>query len=487
MSDMKKVVFSFFTIVILFLISCQKYKLDDVKLKPWTPELAAPLINSTFSVSDIFENGSNSFLIVDENGVLNVVYKGTIFSFDIDDIILTMLKSLDDANLVILKVKSDTYATVTMIQKVQAKITSKSHSKIAQILGKFNRHTNFKIIEDKLKENTQNIVTPIMFEHLIFKKAIKQKQHIVLPEASDDRILRAADILLHRKVVNTTLLGDETNIRHRAKQLGLNIQKANIINPLDSDLTQEFANKFYELRKHKGLLRDTALEIISKDNNYFATMMIKENQADGMVSGSVGTTANTVRPALQIIKTKSDIDIVSSSFFMCMDTKVFVFADCAINQSPSSKELATIAISSAKTACDFGIIPKVAMLSYSTGDSANSDEVQKVKEAVKIIKQLDKNLEVEGPIQYDAAVDKAIGHKKMPDSKIAGDANVLIFPDLNTGNNTYKAVQKSSGAVAIGPVLQGLNGAINDLSRGATVTDIISTVVITAIQAQRLK
>ena len=405
----------------------------------------------------------------------------------LDDIVINMLKSLDNANLVILKLTSDTYSSITKIQAVKPLITSKSYSKIAQVLGKFNRHMDFTIIEDKLKKNNTDIVTPIMFEHMLFKKAIDHKQHIVLPEASDDRILRATDILLHRKVVNITLLGDENNIKHRAKSLGLNIQKANIIDPLNSNLTKELSNEFYKLRKHKGILEDIAYEIISKDNNYFATMMVKQNIADGMVSGSMSTTANTVRPALEIIKTKASIDIVSSSFFMCMDTKVFVFADCAINQSPSAKDLAQIAISSTQTAQEFGIVPKVAILSYATGDSANSDEVNKVKEAVEIVRKLDRKVEVDGPIQYDAAVDKTIGKKKLPNSKIAGESNVLIFPDLNTGNNIYKAVQKSSKAVAVGPVLQGLNAAINDLSRGATVTDIINTVAITSIQAQGLK
>jgi phosphate acetyltransferase len=326
-----------------------------------------------------------------------------------------------------------------------------------------------------------------MFEYSLFQKAIKDKKHIVLPEASDDRILRATDILLHRKIVNITLLGDEKVIRYRAKVLGLDISVANIINPKTSTLTQKLANSFFNLRKHKGITKEFAYDMIIEDKNYFATMMIKENLADGMVSGSSSTTANTVRPALQIIKTKPNIDIVSSAFFMCMDTKVLVFADCAINQSPNVKDLANIAISSAMTAKDFGIDAKIAMLSYSTGNSSSSNEVQKVQDAVELIKKLEPSLNVVGPIQYDAAINKTIAKKKLLNSTIMGDATILIFPDLNTGNNTYKAVQNSGNTIAIGPVLQGLNGAINDLSRGATVADIVNTVALTAIQAQGLR
>jgi phosphate acetyltransferase len=313
---------------------------------------------------------------------------------------------------------------------------------------------------------------------------MQNKTHIVLPESTDDRILRATDILLYKNVVKLTLLGDKITIKHRAKILGLNISKANIIDPSKSNLTKKLADGFYELRKHKGITKEIAYDMLLKDKNYFATMMIKDGLCDGMVSGSISTTANTVRPALQIIKTKPNIDIVSSLFFMCMDTKVLAFADCAINQSPSAKELATIAISSAYTAKRFGIEPRIAMLSYSTGNSASSSEVDKICEAIDIIKSTDSTLKIVGPIQYDAAIDKEVAKKKMPQSDIAGSANILIFPDLNTGNNTYKAVQRSGNTVAIGPILQGLNGAINDLSRGATVSDIVNTVALTAIQAQ---
>ena len=270
---------------------------------------------------------------------------------------------------------------------------------------------------------------------------------------------------------------------HKSNLLGLDIKKATFINPANSSYLDELANSFYQLRKNKGLTLEEAYEILQTNPNYFATMMVQNNLAGGMVSGSVSTTANTVRPALQIIKTIPGVDIVSSVFFMCLDTKVLVYGDCAINQNPTAKELADIAKSSAITAKSFGIETKIAMLSYSTGESGSGKEVQKVKEATQILKT-QTNLLVEGPIQYDAAIEKEVAKQKLPNSFVAGEANVLIFPDLNTGNNTYKAVQRSSGAVAIGPILQGLNKPINDLSRGCLVSDIVNTIAITAIQAQ---
>ncbi len=406
---------------------------------------------------------------------------------EVDHTILAMTGSNKNENFTILKLPYDTYEVVKRIDSVRAEITSASERKIARILGKFNRHADLEKLRSKLQENLEEVVTPMMFEYAIFQKAMKAKQHIVLPEANDDRILRAAEILLLRKVVTITLLGDETEIIHRAKSLGLNLTKAKIINPQTSNLTVKFANAYYELRKHKGVLPEYALELMTKDYNYFGTMMVYEGLVDGMVSGATGTTANTVKPALQIIKTAPGIDIVSSLFFMCLENNVLVFADCAINQSPSARELATIAITSANTAQSFGIKPRIAMLSYATGNSANSHDVQKVKDAVLMVKAKAPKLQVEGPLQYDAAIDPIIGAKKLPGSLIAGHANVLIFPDLNSGNNTYKAVQRSSGAIAVGPILQGLNGAINDLSRGASVSDIVYTVAITAIQAMDIK
>ena len=311
------------------------------------------------------------------------------------------------------------------------------------------------------------------------------KKHIVLPEGLDERILLAAARLTVLDIVDITLLGSENAIREKIAELGINInlEKINIIDPGSSPQFEDYANTYYELRKKKNINLDMATDLMH-DVSFFGTMMVYKGHADGMVSGAVNTTQHTIRPALQFIKTKPGVSVVSSVFFMCLDDRVSVFGDCAINPNPTAEQLAEIAISSSDSSADFGIEPKVAMLSYSSGSSGQGADVDKVREATEIVKKLRPKLKIEGPIQYDAAVDIKIGKKKLPNSKVAGEASVLIFPDLNTGNNTYKAVQRETGAIAIGPMLQGLNKPVNDLSRGCTVDDIFNTVIITAIQAQ---
>lgn len=358
-----------------------------------------------------------------------------------------------------------------------------SDEKIKIILDMFSEYVDEKQVLSTLLNTSSNIVTPLMFQYQLFENAKSQTKKIVLPESEDPRILQATQILLDKKVVEVVLLGDEQKILDDAQKLNLNIQHATIIDPKNSSYKEEFANTFYELRKSKGISLQEATKTI-EDYTYFATMMVHLGYADGMVSGAVNTTANTIRPALQIIKTKPNISIVSSVFFMCLDTQVLVFGDCAVNPSPTPEQLAQIALTSAQTTKLFGIEPKVAMLSYSTGTSGLGEEVEKVLKATQIAQELDKDLLVDGPLQYDAAVDISVGSKKLPGSKVAGQASVFIFPDLNTGNNTYKAVQRSAKALAIGPVLQGINKPINDLSRGCLVEDIVNTVAITAIQAQ---
>ena len=365
-----------------------------------------------------------------------------------------------------------------------AKLRVKSERKIALALGLFHASVDAKRFEQKLANQKSEVITPKMFEYRLFESARRNKQRIVLPESSDERILRAAEIVLRRNVADIILLGDPKEVREHYLRLGLDLSEATIIDHKTSELFKEFANTFYELRKEKGVTPESAEDAMMKVS-YFGTMMVHLGYADGMVSGAIHSTADTLRPALQIIKTTPDVSIVSSVFFMCLETQVLVYGDCAINQDPSEEELAQIALSSAKTAQSFGIEPRVAMLSYSTGESGSGADVEKVRNATVIVKQQSPELLIEGPIQYDAAVDAEVAKTKLPNSKVAGDANVFIFPDLNTGNNTYKAVQRSSGAVAIGPVLQGLNKAINDLSRGCTVADIVNTVAITAIQAGR--
>ncbi len=410
-----------------------------------------------------------------------------VFPFDmkIHPNIQKLIDGLDGAKVPILSVKSDTFNTAVNIMKIHSRLRVNSERKIALALGLFNESVDVKAIEEKIATTYNDIMTPQMFEYKLFAMARQNKKRIVLPESSDERILRAAEILLRRDVAEIILLGDEKELREHYMRLGLDLSKATLMNPLKSKYQEEFALRFYEKRKHKGLSRDAARDAMTH-LSYFATMMVECGYADGMVSGAIHSTADTIRPALQIIKTKENVSIVSSLFFMCFETKVLVYGDCAINEDPNAQELADIAIASADTANTFSITPKVALLSYSTGESGHGVDVDKVRAATALVKEKRPDLLVEGPIQYDAAINKEVARIKLPDSKVAGAATVFIFPDLNTGNNTYKAVQRSSGAIAIGPVIQGLKKPVNDLSRGCLVEDIVNTVAITAIQAAEI-
>lgn len=395
-----------------------------------------------------------------------------------------LFSGIADFSIPILSIDADTYSAANLVSKVPATITAQSVRKIALAMGIFSANVNIKEIEDGINtESASTAITPAMFEYALFSRARSDRKRIVLPESNDDRVLRATEMLLRRGVADIILLGKEDEVMNRSSVLGLDISKATIIDPATSPLMEEFVNAFYEMRKAKGLTLDAARDSMALVS-YFATMMVQLGYADGMVSGAIHTTQETVRPALQIIKTNPGISIVSSIFFMCLDTKVLVYGDCAINQDPNAQELAQIAISSADTAIGFGIDPKIAMLSYSTGNSGKGAEVEKVREAARIVKEQRPDLMVEGPIQYDAACDPDVAITKLPDSPVAGKATIFIFPDLNTGNNTYKAVQRNANAIAVGPVLQGLRKPVNDLSRGCLVADIVNTVAITAIQAQ---
>jgi phosphate acetyltransferase len=325
-----------------------------------------------------------------------------------------------------------------------------------------------------------------MFEYQLMQRARADRQRIVLPESQDDRILEAAAILLRRGVADLTLLGEENKVRARASALGLDLDDASIVSPLDPDLVEKFAVAYADARAHKGMTVERAREIVT-DISYFGTLMVHLGLADGMVSGAVNTTAHTIRPALEFIKTRPGVSTVSSVFLMCLADRVLVYGDCAVIPEPTTEQLADIAVSSAETARQFGIEPRVAMLSYSTGTSGSGADVEKVRAATALVAERAPDLQLEGPIQYDAAVDLEVARTKLPDSSVAGRATVFIFPDLNTGNNTYKAVQRSAHAIAIGPVLQGLRKPVNDLSRGALVSDIVNTVAITAVQAQAIK
>ncbi|PKN43166.1 MAG: phosphate acetyltransferase [Deltaproteobacteria bacterium HGW-Deltaproteobacteria-18] len=382
--------------------------------------------------------------------------------------------------------KEATFQTARRLYNMYGKIEPGDQKKIASALGVFEENVATDELRQRLDTRKSTKVTPQMFEYGLIEKAKRHKQHIVLPEGGDDRILRAADILLRRGVVDLTILGDPKAIASMTSQLGLSLTGVNIIDPATSPEYGDYVSTFMELRKKKGVSKEVACDCMV-DPTYYGTMMVFKGQADGMVSGAINTTAHTIRPAFQIIKTKPGASIVSSVFLMCLKDRVLVFGDCAVNPNPTAPQLAEIAMNSAETARIFGVEPRVAMLSYSTGDSGAGGDVDVVIEATRIAREKAPDLLLEGPLQYDAAIDPEVGAKKLPGSQVAGRATVFIFPDLNTGNNTYKAVQRAANAVAIGPVLQGLNKPVNDLSRGCTVADIVNTVAITAIQAQAEK
>lgn len=385
----------------------------------------------------------------------------------------------------ILCVKTDTYTTAFQVQQVHPSLTPTDTEKINRSIQVFDEYVDLQKLETQISSIQVQGVTPKMFTYNLVQKAKNDKRHIVLPEGTDPRILKAAAILLSREVVNLTILGKSEAIEWEVKRQGipLNLDQVQIITPGNSPHLESYADVFFQLRQHKGITLDSAHDYLM-DSSYFGTMMVYQGDADGMVSGAIHTTQHTIRPALQIIKTQPGFSIVSSVFFMCLENRVLVYGDCAVNPNPTAEQLAEIAIASAETAIAFGIEPKVALLSYSSGASGQGEDVEKVREATAIAQHRRPDLNLEGPMQYDAAVDEGVAAQKLPGSAVAGQATVLVFPDLNTGNNTYKAVQRETGAIAIGPILQGLKKPVNDLSRGCTVEDIVNTVVITAIQAQ---
>ncbi|GGZ93947.1 phosphate acetyltransferase [Streptomyces bluensis] len=398
------------------------------------------------------------------------------------DEILTLASRLAPGTPVV-AVEPGSFATASELFAMEGKLSAATPRKAETALGLFERHVDTTELAGRVSAPSSDRVTPMMFEHKLLERARSDKRRVVLPEGSEERVLHAAEVLLRRGVCELTLLGPGDQIRKKAADLGIDLGGAQIVDPLTSELRESFAEQYALVRAHKGVTVELAYDIVS-DVNYFGTLMVQEGLADGMVSGSVHSTAATIRPAFEIIKTAPDASIVSSVFFMCLADKVLVYGDCAVNPDPNAEQLADIAIQSAATAEQFGVEPRIAMLSYSTGTSGSGADVDKVRRATELVRSLRPDLKIEGPIQYDAAVEPTVAATKLPDSEVAGQASVLVFPDLNTGNNTYKAVQRSAGAIAVGPVLQGLRKPVNDLSRGALVQDIVNTVAITAIQAQ---
>ncbi|MCA0383578.1 MAG: phosphate acetyltransferase [Bacteroidetes bacterium] len=385
----------------------------------------------------------------------------------------------------LISVNTGTFRTTTNLGSIQSRLSADNPKKIQLAINSFEKYMDVQLLEQKMVTYVPEGITPHMFQYQLTRKAKAQLKHIVLPEGNDDRILKAAARLINNDIVRLTILGNPAEVTASFKRLGLfpDMSKITVLDPATAECYEDFWTTLYELRKAKNVTTEMARDLMT-DVSYFGTMMVYKGMADGMVSGAVHTTQHTIRPALQFVKTKPGISTVSSVFFMCLPDRVSVFGDCAVNPDPTAEQLAEIAISSAESSQAFGIEPRIAMLSYSSGSSGEGADVDKVRQATAIVKAKRPDLKVEGPIQYDAAVDPAVGRQKMPGSEVAGQASVLIFPDLNTGNNTYKAVQRETGALAIGPMLQGLNKPINDLSRGCTVEDVYNTVIITAIQAQ---
>ena len=330
---------------------------------------------------------------------------------------------------------------------------------------------------------TPTAVTPLAFQADLIERARADRKRIVLPEPDDDRVLQAAAQVLAAGIADITFVGDADYVAKRSGELGLDLSAAQVVSVDDPAYRERYAEEFARLRAKKGVTLAQAREKVT-DVSYFGTMMVHMGDADGMVSGAAHTTAHTIVPSFQIIKTAPGVSVVSSIFLMAMKDRVWAFGDCAVNPNPTPEQLADIAVTSARTAAQFGVTPRVAMLSYSTGTSGSGPDVDVVVEATRLAREKAPELAIEGPIQFDAAVDAAVASKKLPGSDVAGKATVFVFPSLEAGNIGYKAVQRSSGALAVGPVLQGLNKPVNDLSRGALVEDIVNTIALTAVQAQ---
>ncbi len=401
-----------------------------------------------------------------------------------DERIRRLFSGEEGAQLPILSLAGDTLSVARQIESVKGWLSPDNKQKTSLALKTFYDAVDMTRLHDHFEHIEAAGMTPLMFEHQLMTRARSDRKRIVLPEGDDPRILEAAARLGSMGVADIVLLGNTEALRSKAGEMGLDAGMLEIVDPLNSEWHAEFADEYFRLRAHKGINLEMAEDRMA-DPTYFGTMMVSLGRADGMVSGAVNTTAHTLRPSFEFIKTRPGVSLVSSVFFMCLEDRVLVYGDCAVNPKPEDAQLADIAASAADTAANFGVEPRVAMLSYSSGESGSGEEVERVRQATAILRDKRPELLVEGPIQYDAATDMAVASSKLPDSPVAGRATVFIFPDLNAGNNAYKAVQRTAGAVAVGPVLQGLNKPVNDLSRGCSVADIVNTVAITAIQAQQ--
>ncbi|WP_076420566.1 phosphate acetyltransferase [Colwellia sp. UCD-KL20] len=396
--------------------------------------------------------------------------------------VLDLCKQALEAGLPVLSVKSDTWQTSRYLMNFTPEIPKddiQRHEKVKQHITDHLSSSWLDTLSQSIQHNS--LLSPPAFRHKLTELARKANKLIILPEGEDVRTIKAAAICVKRNIARCQLLGNKENILRIAEQQGIELPEGLLITDPEN-IVDNYIAPLVELRKHKGVTEAIAKQELT-DNVVLATMMLKLGQVDGLVSGAVNTTANTIRPALQLIKTADNCNLVSSIFFMLLPEQVLIYGDCAINPDPNAEQLADIAIQSADSATKFGIEPRVAMISYSTGSSGTGADVEKVTLATKIAKEKRPDLIIDGPLQYDAAIMQSVAKKKAPNSPVAGKATVFIFPDLNTGNTTYKAVQRSADLVSIGPMLQGMRKPVNDLSRGALVDDIVYTIALTAIQA----
>ncbi len=396
-----------------------------------------------------------------------------------------LMAGITNADLTILSVKGDTYKVALEVGQITGEIDAEDREKVELAYRLVERYVDIDKLYTHVGDVKSDTTTPRMFQYRIMEMAKAVRKRIVLPEGTERRIIQATAEIVRRDICDVMLIGDEQQITEVSRDMGVDIGRARIIDPIKADesILRDYAQTYYELRKHKGVTREMARDTVI-DPIHYATLMVYKGHADGFVSGSTHSTATTLAPVLRIIRAKDDVSLASSIFFMCMPDEVLVYGDCALVENPTARQLADIAVTSAETAKTFGIDPFVAMLSYSTGESGKGATVDRVREATQIARKKRPDIPIEGPIQYDAAISEEVAKVKIRDSSVAGKATVYIFPNLDAGNTAYKAVQRAANVPAIGPVLQGLNKPANDLSRGATVTDIVYTIAVTAIQAQ---
>jgi phosphate acetyltransferase len=400
---------------------------------------------------------------------------------DLDGRIFDFCKPAFETGLPLLRVETNSYDTATRLHELSSEVPIDDLERIEGAIDHAAQWIDVEWLISQSKKELEFRLSPAAFLHQLSERARKANKRIVLPEGTEPRTVRAAAICSRRKIARCVLLGDPVEVQNVAKSLDLELpDNLEILNP--TAIRPDYVVPLFEARKHKGLsmeMADSQLE----DSVVLGTMMLARGEVDGLVSGAIHSTANTIRPALQIIKTKKTARAVSSIFFMCLPEQVLVYGDCAVIPDPDSETLADIAIQSANSAAAFGIPPRVAMISYSTGESGSGADVEKVREATRLAQAKRPDLLIDGPLQYDAAFIPDVAKSKAPNSPVAGRATVFIFPDLNTGNTTYKAVQRSANVISIGPMLQGLKRPVNDLSRGALVDDIVYTIALTAVQA----